>query len=74
MDPITKGEYPRSMRSLVKNRLPAFTEKQLKMVKGSFDFLGLNYYTAYYATYSSGLKKAKPSYLTDALVIQTGTI
>ncbi|CAO2837232.1 unnamed protein product [Amaranthus hypochondriacus] len=71
MDPITKGEYPRSMRSLVKNRLPAFTEKQLKMVKGSFDFLGLNYYTAYYATYSSGLKKAKPSYLTDALVIQT---
>ncbi|KMT14420.1 hypothetical protein BVRB_4g071990 [Beta vulgaris subsp. vulgaris] len=71
MDPITKGEYPRTMRSLVRGRLPKFTAEQLRLVNGSFDFLGLNYYTAYYAAYSPGMKQAKPSYLTDSIVKQT---
>ncbi|KAK3224020.1 hypothetical protein Dsin_011045 [Dipteronia sinensis] len=31
-------------------RLPKFSTEQSMMVKGSFDFLGLNYYTAYYAS------------------------
>lgn len=73
MDPITKGEYPRTMRSLVRGRLPKFTAEQLRLVNGSFDFLGLNYYTAYYAAYSPGMKQAKPSYLTDSIVKQTGS-
>lgn len=72
MDPITKGEYPRTMRSLVKGRLPKFSMEQSRMVNGSFDFLGLNYYTAYYASYSPGLKLAKHSYITDSIVTQTG--
>ncbi|KNA25154.1 hypothetical protein SOVF_008800 [Spinacia oleracea] len=71
MDPITKGEYPRTMRSLVKGRLPKFSMEQSRMVNGSFDFLGLNYYTAYYASYSPGLKLAKHSYITDSIVTQT---
>ncbi|KAH7836349.1 hypothetical protein Vadar_000210 [Vaccinium darrowii] len=49
MDPITKGDYPSIMRSLVGNRLPKFSPKQAEMLKGSFDFLGLNYYTTTYA-------------------------
>nr|ARU79077.1 beta-glucosidase 9 GH1 family [Camellia sinensis] len=48
-DPIVYGDYPQSMRSLVGKRLPKFTTEQAKMVKGSFDFMGLNYYTANYA-------------------------
>ncbi|XVF53460.1 hypothetical protein PTKIN_Ptkin05aG0101000 [Pterospermum kingtungense] len=49
VDPIIYGEYPKSMRSLVGSRLPKFTEEESKMLKGSIDFLGLNYYTSNYA-------------------------
>lgn len=49
MDPLTNGEYPASMRKLVGERLPEFTKEESEMIKGSYDFLGLNYYTARYA-------------------------
>ncbi|KAK4760519.1 hypothetical protein SAY87_005412 [Trapa incisa] len=52
LDPIVKGDYPCSMRSLVGSRLPRFTKEESAMVKGSFDFVGLNYYTAFYARYA----------------------
>uniref|UniRef100_A0A7C9EVN9 Beta-glucosidase n=3 Tax=Opuntia streptacantha TaxID=393608 RepID=A0A7C9EVN9_OPUST len=71
MDPLAKGQYPRTMQSLVGERLPRFTKEQSRMLNGSFDFLGLNYYTAFYAAYAPGLKRAKPSYNTDSLVSQT---
>ncbi|KAL0425343.1 UNVERIFIED_CONTAM: Beta-glucosidase 44 [Sesamum radiatum] len=31
-----------------RKRLPKFTKEEVKMVKGSFDFVGINQYTAYY--------------------------
>ncbi|XP_056169441.1 beta-glucosidase 12-like isoform X2 [Syzygium oleosum] len=65
MDPLTHGDYPRSMRSLVDERLPKFSQKQSAMLKGSTDFLGLNYYTANYAADSPHLMGPSPSYLTD---------
>lgn len=42
------GAYPSIMRSILKNRLPTLTESEAKTVKGSFDFIGLNHYTARY--------------------------
>ena len=30
------------------DRLPKFTDEESKLVKGSFDFLGLNHYTSKY--------------------------
>ncbi|KAL6187982.1 hypothetical protein ACLB2K_039377 [Fragaria x ananassa] len=70
MDPLTNGDYPHSMRSLVGDRLPEFTKEQSEMLKGSFDFLGLNYYTANYATYAPQLKNtANRSYITDAVAV-----
>ncbi|XVF11561.1 hypothetical protein REPUB_Repub08aG0038300 [Reevesia pubescens] len=48
MEPLVRGHYPRSMRRIVKNRLPVFTTKEKKLVKGSIDFIGLNYYTSRY--------------------------
>ncbi|KAL5760546.1 hypothetical protein ACOSQ2_019384 [Xanthoceras sorbifolium] len=47
--PITYGSYPKTMRSMLGDRLPKFTKSESEMVKGSIDFLGYNYYTAYYA-------------------------
>ena len=67
MDPITYGDYPQTMHSLVGRRLPKFSAVQSAMLKGSYDFLGLNYYTSNYAAYASSLKNAKPSYSTDSI-------
>ncbi|KAJ1377063.1 Glycoside hydrolase family 1 [Sesbania bispinosa] len=65
MEPLTTGNYPQSLRSLVGKRLPEFSEEQSKQLSGSFDFLGLNYYTTYYVIDAPELSNAKPSYLTD---------
>ncbi|XP_031282531.1 beta-glucosidase 12-like [Pistacia vera] len=71
MDPITNGDYPHSMHSLVGNRLPKFSEEESKLLKGSFDFLGLNYYTALYAAYAPQLNSGNKSYSTDPRVNQS---
>lgn len=68
MDPLTKGEYPKSMRSMLGNRLPEFSKEESKKLKGSFDFLGLNYYSSFYAAYAPNQRGARPALQTDALV------
>ncbi|KAJ1378835.1 Glycoside hydrolase family 1 [Sesbania bispinosa] len=67
MDPLTTGDYPKSMRSLVRTRLPKFTKEQAKLVNGSFDFIGLNYYTASYVYDAPRQSNVKASYVTDSL-------
>lgn len=49
VDPIIYGDYPKIMRSLVGNRLPKFSDEESRVVKGSIDFLGVNYYSARFA-------------------------
>jgi beta-glucosidase len=66
MDPITFGDYPKSMRSLVGKRLPKFTPEQVELVKGSYDFLGLNYYTGNYAANIPYANSVNVSYSTDS--------
>ncbi|KAJ4971084.1 hypothetical protein NE237_004183 [Protea cynaroides] len=65
MQPLTYGHYPESMQSLLGNRLPKFSKEQSEMVKGSFDFLGLNYYTGNYAAHSPYSNPVNKSYFTD---------
>ncbi|GAV75223.1 Glyco_hydro_1 domain-containing protein, partial [Cephalotus follicularis] len=48
MEPLVYGSYPISMRRLVNDRLPMFTEEDKKTVQGSADFIGINYYTTRY--------------------------
>ncbi|KAK2992138.1 hypothetical protein RJ640_026770 [Escallonia rubra] len=66
MDPLTTGDYCRTMRSLVGNRLPKFTAEQAKLIKGSMDFLGLNYYTAQFAVDKPSSNGVNQSYTTDS--------
>jgi beta-glucosidase len=48
-DPIFFGKYPDEMTTLIKDgRLPTFTPEEAAMVKGSYDFLGMNHYTTNY--------------------------
>jgi myrosinase len=49
MGPLTEGKYPDIMREYVGDRLPEFSETEAALVKGSYDFLGLNYYVTQYA-------------------------
>ncbi|XP_052726628.1 cyanogenic beta-glucosidase-like isoform X2 [Vigna angularis] len=67
MQPLTSGKYPESMRSLVGRRLPEFTAEESRLLAGSFDFLGLNYYTTNYAA-DQPSSNLNPSYETDANV------
>ncbi|KAL0346882.1 UNVERIFIED_CONTAM: 2-oxoglutarate dehydrogenase complex 2, mitochondrial [Sesamum calycinum] len=63
--PIATGDYPPVMRERVGNRLPKFTPEQVKLIKGSYDFMGLNYYTTYWAAYSPTPPGTPPTYTTD---------
>lgn len=49
LDPVIHGDYPAKMRELVGNRLPTFTEEQKTLIKGSTDFIGVNYYRSFFA-------------------------
>ena len=48
MHPLVYGDYPNSIKKNAGSRLPAFTGLQSKQVKGSFDFIGLNFYFTMY--------------------------
>lgn len=65
LHPITYGEYPKNMQEIVKDRLPKFTEDELKMVKGSVDFVGVNQYTAYYMYDNHAFQSKPTSYALD---------
>jgi len=72
IDPLTKGDYPLSMRTLVGNRLPRFTKEESKAIYGSFDFIGLNYYTARYVQNTKHNYNGNKSYSTDSRTNQSG--
>ncbi|CAN6559381.1 unnamed protein product [Malus baccata var. baccata] len=69
--PLTSGQYPHSMQVLVKEKLPKFTEEESKLIKGSFDFVGMNYYTTHYSSDQPHNNYANASFLTDARVFES---
>ena len=67
MDPLSTSDDPHSMRALVGDCLPKLTKEQSELVKGSLDFLGLNYYSSKYASNSHHRNPGNASsYLTDS--------
>ncbi|GJN02599.1 hypothetical protein PR202_ga19967 [Eleusine coracana subsp. coracana] len=72
LDSLVRGNYPLSMRGLVGNRLPQLIKEQSKLVKGAFDFIGLNYYTSYYADNLPPSIGLNNSYNTDSRANLTG--
>ncbi|KAJ1460515.1 glycoside hydrolase superfamily [Pelagophyceae sp. CCMP2097] len=46
-DPVIFGDYPNSIKERVGAKaMPKFTDEEQMLLKGSIDFLGVNYYTA----------------------------
>lgn len=71
MDPITYGRYPRTVQDLVGDRLLKFTYEESQMLRRSYDFLGLQYYTAYYAKPNAPVDPNYIRYKTDSHIIET---
>ncbi|CAK9146796.1 unnamed protein product [Ilex paraguariensis] len=71
LEPLTSGDYPRNMRSIVGKRLPKFSTIESKMLKGSCDFIGLNYYTSTYVANNPSPNTVNLSYSTDSHAILT---
>ncbi|XP_049882587.1 myrosinase 1-like [Pectinophora gossypiella] len=73
------GDYPPIMRRRIdeisrrqhfpRSRLPTFTEEEVKMIRGSSDFLGLNHYTTYLVAKGKGKVAVQPSFDNDMGVI-----
>jgi beta-glucosidase len=68
---MVKGHYPHSMQQIVGNRLPTFTDDQLNIVKGSLDFIAINYYFPYVTSPGSFNDHDEASYFKD-MNITTG--
>ncbi|KAI3934019.1 hypothetical protein MKW92_031099, partial [Papaver armeniacum] len=45
LEPLVHGHYPQNMIEILKDCLPVFTYDQYMKIKGSFDFIGLKYYS-----------------------------
>ncbi|KAI4383513.1 hypothetical protein MLD38_009344 [Melastoma candidum] len=71
MHPITYGDYPQSMKTLVGNRLPKFTPTQSQSLKGSYDFYGVNYYTGWFVQNAAPASPDRLRYYTDPNVDYT---
>ncbi|KAK7373945.1 hypothetical protein VNO80_07367 [Phaseolus coccineus] len=66
MNPFTFGDYPDIMKKNAGPRLPSFTQKESNLVRGSIDFLGINFYYTFYVTNSpSSLPMHNRDYLAD---------
>ncbi|KAK4282041.1 hypothetical protein QN277_013465 [Acacia crassicarpa] len=48
LNPIMFGEYPETLKRSAGWKLPSFTKAESNMVKGSIDFLGINFYHSCY--------------------------
>lgn len=82
-DPIfgRKGDYPVVMREqinrnsiregLKRSRLPIFSDYWIEKIRGSADFLGLNYYTSRYVELLNMPIGTNPSYERDTMLKQT---
>ncbi|XP_066370100.1 beta-glucosidase 31-like isoform X3 [Miscanthus floridulus] len=69
MHPLVYGDYPPVMRRNVGSRLPVLTAQESAMVRGSFDFVGINQYGALLVEADLGqLKRELRDYYGDAAI------
>ncbi|RPI28463.1 MAG: beta-glucosidase [Acidobacteria bacterium] len=52
-DPLYRGDYPAVMRERVGERLPRFSQEDVRRIHRSCDFFGLNHYTTLYAAHAA---------------------
>ena len=71
--PLTYGHYPTVMQKDVNVRLPEFTKEESEKLKKSLDFVGLNYYGAFFTTPLTNINASELSYTNDVGAKLSGT-
>lgn len=66
LDPIYFGTYPEVLRTRLGDRLPKFSESEVRSLRGSVDFLGINHYTTHYGADIANASIPLPEHLIDA--------
>ncbi|EYU28849.1 hypothetical protein ABFS82_12G093200 [Erythranthe guttata] len=74
LEPLIFGDYPKSIRNRVENRLPRFSQTQSSKLKGAFDFIGINHYTTWYAEDRNGTNKTTEVLLDDSGVLALSNV
>jgi hypothetical protein len=75
LNPFIFGEYPAIMKKNVGSRLPFFTSSETNLVKGSLDFLGINFYYSFYVKNNAkSLQQKNRDYTADMAVELTRII
>ncbi|CAD6267979.1 unnamed protein product [Miscanthus lutarioriparius] len=65
VEPVVRGDYPFSMRSLARERLPFFNDKEQEKLVGSYDMMGINYYTSKFSKHIDISSNYLPVFNTD---------
>ncbi|KVH91153.1 Glycoside hydrolase, catalytic domain-containing protein [Cynara cardunculus var. scolymus] len=82
LEPLTKGAWPENMQKFAttptanypKGRtLPEFSEEQRIKLIDSYDFLGINYYTAFFVQYQAPSASIPPGYTRDCHFVASGS-
>ncbi|KAL1221805.1 Beta-glucosidase 33 [Cardamine amara subsp. amara] len=68
LSPLTYGHYPTRMLKDLNIRMPEFTEEESEKLKESLDFVGLNYYGAFFSTPLAHVNSSQLSYGADLSV------
>ncbi|XP_078446555.1 beta-glucosidase 22-like [Wolffia australiana] len=50
LHPVIFGDYQETLKERVRSRLPHFTKDQSRFLKGTIDFIGINYYSSLYVS------------------------
>ncbi|WOK97652.1 hypothetical protein Cni_G06360 [Canna indica] len=65
LHPLTYGQYPNSMQEIVEDRLPVFSYGDVQLIKGSYDYIGINQYTTFYFKDNGATNSNPTSYQDD---------
>ncbi|XP_078447033.1 uncharacterized protein LOC144715907 [Wolffia australiana] len=50
LNPLLFGDYPKALKERARSRLPSLSDDQSRLLKGSVDYLGINYYSSMYVS------------------------
>ncbi|KAL3531462.1 hypothetical protein ACH5RR_010784 [Cinchona calisaya] len=70
VNPLIYGDYPDIMKKNGGTRMPVFTPDESKLVKGAFDFFGLNHYTTICVKDNPSSLNEEPRDVTADMAIQ----
>ena len=65
LEPVVRGDYPFSMRVSARDRVPYFKEKEQEKLVGSYDMIGINYYTSTFSKHNDISANYSPVLNTD---------